>query len=103
MTQQKAAAVTGEISAEDLLNKSVKNAAGESVGDINDLRIKGGKVIAAIVGVGGFLGLGEKDVALPYDQLRFARDADGNFVVTADVTKESLQAAPAWKKPGDSY
>ena len=62
---------TGELSASDLLNKSVKNASNESVGDINDLRIdSSGKIAAVIVGVGGFLGLGEKDVALPFEQLR---------------------------------
>jgi hypothetical protein len=90
----------GEISANDLINKSVKNAANESVGDINDVRIdNSGKVAAVIVGVGGFLGLGEKNVALAFDQIKLARDSDGNLVVTADVTKESLQAAPAYEKP----
>jgi hypothetical protein len=93
-------ALDGEISANDLLNKSVKNAANENVGDINDVRIdNSGKVAAVIVGVGGFLGLGEKDVALTFDQIKLARDSDGNLVVTADVTKESLQAAPGYEKP----
>jgi hypothetical protein len=78
----------------------VKNAANENVGDINDVRIdNSGKVAAVIVGVGGFLGLGEKDVALTFDQIKLARDSDGNLVVTADATKESLQAAPEYKKP----
>ena len=93
-------ALDGEISANDLINKSVKNAANENVGDINDVRIdNSGKVAAVIVGVGGFLGLGEKDVALTFDQIKLARDSDGNLVVTADVTKESLEAAPEYKKP----
>ncbi len=52
-----------------------------------------------IVGVGGFLGMGEKNVALPYGQLTFARDADGALLVTTKETKESLQSAPEWKKP----
>jgi sporulation protein YlmC with PRC-barrel domain len=93
-------ALDGEISANDLLNKSVKNAANEDVGDINDVRIdNSGNVAAVIVGVGGFLGLGEKNVALTFDQIKIARDSDGKLVVTADVTKESLQAAPEYKKP----
>ena len=93
-------ALDGEISANELLNKSVKNAANETVGDINDVRIdNSGNVSAVIVGVGGFLGLGEKNVALTFDQINLARDSDGNLVVTADVTKESLQAAPEYKKP----
>jgi hypothetical protein len=89
-----------DISAEDLLNTSVKNAANESIGDVNDVRLDSdGKIGAVIVGVGGFLGLGEKDVALPFDQLTIARDANGALVVTSKATKESLQAAPEWKDP----
>jgi sporulation protein YlmC with PRC-barrel domain len=102
MDTTKTAAVTGQLSANDLLNKSVKNASNESVGDINDIRIdSSGKIAAVIVGVGGFLGLGEKSVALPFEQLSFTRDGDGGLVVTANVTKESLQSAPEWKKPED--
>jgi sporulation protein YlmC with PRC-barrel domain len=102
MQMDKTAAYSGQLSANDLLNKSVKNGSNESVGDINDIRIdSSGKVAAVIVGVGGFLGLGEKDVALPYEQLSFTRDADGALVITANVTKESLQSAPEWKKPKD--
>ena len=51
-----------------------------------------------IVGVGGFLGLGEKDVALSFDQLSFATDNDGDLTVTMNATKESLQSAPAYEK-----
>jgi len=102
MAPVKTAAYAGELSASGLLNKSVKNASGEVVGDINDLRIDtSGKIAAVIVGVGGFLGLGEKDVALPFGQLAFTRDADGGLVISATVTKESLQSAPEWKKPED--
>jgi len=89
---------SGMVGAKELLNKSVKNAANETIGDINDLQLdSSGKVIAVIVGVGGFLGLGEKNVGLPYDQLSFTRDGEGSLVITANVTKESLQSAPAWK------
>jgi hypothetical protein len=52
-----------------------------------------------IIGVGGFLGMGEKNVSLPYDQLSFSRDANGYLAVTANITKDSLQSAPEWKKP----
>jgi sporulation protein YlmC with PRC-barrel domain len=102
MAPVKTAAYTGEMSVNDLINKSVKNANNETVGDINDIRVgSNGKIAAVIIGVGGFLGLGEKDVALPYDQLSFTRDGDGGLVVTANVTKDSLQSAPQWKKPED--
>jgi sporulation protein YlmC with PRC-barrel domain len=93
---------SGQISTRDLIRTSVRNAANESIGDVNDVLIDNqGKVTAVIVGVGGFLGLGEKDVALPFDQLTFARDNDNNLVVTSAATKESLEAAPEYKKPAD--
>lgn len=95
--------LSSEVAASDLLNQKVKNAANETVGDINDLAIGGdGKIAAVIIGVGGFLGMGEKNVSLPYDQLAFSRDANGYLVVTINTTKESLQSAPEWKKPDRS-
>ena len=91
---------TGEISASELLDENVVNAANESVGDVNDVILDAnGKVASIIVGVGGFLGMGEKDVALSFDKLTFARDKDNGLVVSTDATKESLQAAPAYTKP----
>ena len=87
--------------ASKLLNESVRNKANETIGDINDVVIdKSGKVAQIIVGVGGFLGLGEKDVALSFDQLSFATDNDGDLTVTTEATKESLQSAPAYERPG---
>ncbi len=93
---------SGQLPVNDLINKSVKNSANETVGDINDVRISNnGEVAAVIIGVGGFLGIGEKDVAVSFDQLSFKTDEDGGLVVTANVTKESLQAAPEWTNPAD--
>jgi hypothetical protein len=70
------------------------------VGDINDILIdSNGKVAGVIVGVGGFLGMGEKDVSLTFDQLTFASDANDPLVVKTDATKESLQAAPEYVRP----
>ena len=90
----------GQISASKLLNESVLNQANESIGDINDVILdNSGKVASVIVGVGGFLGMGEKDVALSFDQLSFATDNDGDLTVTTNATKESLQAAPQYQNP----
>ena len=84
----------------DLLNENVVNDANEKVGDINDVLIDSkGKVAAVIVGVGGFLGMGEKDVALTFDQLSFATDNNDPLIVKTNATKESLQAAPQYTKP----
>jgi PRC-barrel domain len=96
----KAAGLGSEVAASDLLNQKVKNSANETVGDINDLSIgSDGKIAAVIIGLGGFLGMGEKNVSLPYDQLNFSRDANGYLIVTVNAAKDSLQAAPEWKKP----
>jgi sporulation protein YlmC with PRC-barrel domain len=90
----------GQISASKLLNESVLNQANESIGDINDVILdNSGKVVSVVVGVGGFLGMGEKDVALSFDQLTFATDNDGDLTVTTNATKESLQAAPEYQNP----
>ena len=57
--------------ASNLIGQTVVNSQDESIGDINDLVTdESGKVIAVLVGTGGFLGLGEKDVALGYQDLK---------------------------------
>lgn len=77
------------------MGQAVTNAAGETVGDINDLLLdKNGRIETVVIGVGGFLGVGEKDVAIPFSALRFTVGADGARVVTADLSKERLMDAP---------
>ena len=99
-TVEKTTNYSGQISAAELLDENVVNEANEKVGDINDVLIDSkGKVAAVIVGVGGFLGMGEKDVALTFDQLSFATDNNDPLVVKTNATKESLQAAPQFTKP----
>ena len=99
-TVEKTTNYSGQVSASELLNENVVNDANEKVGDINDVLIDSkGNVAAVIVGVGGFLGMGEKDVALTFDQLSFATDNNDPLVVKTNATKESLQAAPQYKKP----
>ena len=100
--KKSAAAFSGDVSARQLLSENVVNAANESIGDINDVLIgHDGKVAAVIVGVGGFLGMGEKDVALPYDQLTFSKDGNNTLIVGTRATKESLETAPEYRKLGD--
>ena len=100
--KKSAATFSGDVSAKELLSENVVNAANESIGDINDVLIgHDGKVAAVIVGVGGFLGMGEKDVALPYDQLTFAKNTNNNLIVGTSATKASLETAPEYRKLGD--
>ena len=58
---------------------------------------KDGKVAAVIVGVGGFLGMGEREVAISYGGLKIARGSNNRDVITVNATKDQLKAAPAWK------
>jgi len=77
---------TGQWRASNLLNSSIRNAANETVGDINDLLVdNSGKVTSVIVGVGGFLGIGERNVAVTFDQLQFSRDANNKVVITGNM------------------
>lgn len=88
----------GEMRASKLIGSKVTNAANESVGEINDVVLdKDGKVAAVIVGVGGFLGMGEREVAISYGGLKIARDSNNRDVITVNATKDQLKAAPAWK------
>lgn len=76
----------------------VKNSSDETVGDINDFVIGAdGDIVAVVAGVGGFLGLGEKNVGLAYDRVKLVTNADGDHVVMVDVTKDQLMNAPDFK------
>jgi sporulation protein YlmC with PRC-barrel domain len=82
-----------------LIGAPVKNANRESIGDINDLIIDGeGKVAKVVVGVGGFLGLGERNVVLKMSELDIGMDKNGSLVVRTSLTKAELEQLPVWKK-----
>ena len=69
----------GQMMASDLIGTRVVSANNESIGDINDVIVdRNGQVTAAVVGVGGFLGIGEKDVAVPFQSLEFATKQQAN-------------------------
>jgi hypothetical protein len=81
-----------------LIGTKVVNAANETIGDVNEIILtKDGKVAAIIIGVGGFLGLGEREVAVSFESLRMNRDSNGNLVISVNATKDSLSAAPQWR------
>lgn len=92
---------TDQILANSLIGKSVYNNAtddAEAVGDINDIVISpNGTAEAVIIGVGGFLGIGEKDVAVDFDKVSWA-DRNGERWIIVDATKEQLEAAPAYER-----
>lgn len=71
----------------------------QSVGKLNDLIVSAeGEIEAAIIGVGGFLGIGEKDVAVSPDQLQLAERSDGKKWLFIKASKEQLEEAPAFDR-----
>lgn len=85
-----------QISANDYIGSAVYTAADESIGSVTNLILEeNGGIVAAVVGVGGFLGLGAKDVAVPMSKLTVIRDtANGTIRLTTTETAETLKAAP---------
>jgi PRC-barrel domain len=81
-----------------LIGLKVMGPGDESIGSISDLLVdKDGKVIAAVVGVGGFLGIGKKNVAVPFESLNLSRNPDGNEQATVKLAKTELEKAPDFK------
>ncbi|MCL4764895.1 MAG: PRC-barrel domain-containing protein [Hyphomicrobiaceae bacterium] len=82
----------GQVLASDLMRKSILGANNERIGEVNDLLMsQDGEIMAALVGVGGFLGIGEKTVAIPFDALQRSADADQ---LTAPYSRQDLEQAP---------
>ncbi len=89
----------GEWRTSKLIGAKVQNKAGETIGDINEVILASdGTAAAAVIGVGGFLGMGEHQVAVQFKSLKIDRDTNGNDVITLDTTKDALKSAPAWTK-----
>jgi hypothetical protein len=93
------AIIVGWSAKKDLLGKNVVNDQKEKIGSIDDIIVSPGKdtklpyASFAIIGVGGFLGLGKNDVAIPMEQLRIVN----NQVTLPGATKDALKALPKFE------
>ena len=126
-TMQRTEAATVQWRASKLVGVDVYNAANETIGEINEVILdSSGKVAGVVIGVGGFLGMGEHDVLVQLNQLKFvsepvrttttttttsgtgtttrttrpARDANEKWYpdhAVMNATKEQLKALPAFK------
>lgn len=85
----------GQMRADELIGKDVVNLRGETVGEIEDIVVDSNRAVHAIVSVGGFLGIGDKDVAVPFDTLRIGQD---NAIMMSEADEDQLKQMPAWKK-----
>lgn len=87
--------------ASDVYKADVYDPSEHKIGDIVDLVIdKNGNVTAAIVGVGGFLGIAQKDVAVPFSELKVSI-RDGKDWLVLNRTKDELKSAPAYDKKAE--
>ncbi len=87
----------GDMSGNALIGATVRNDKRESVGKIEDVYVdKNGAVKTVVVSVGGFLGVGSKNVAVKWSDLKVSRD-DKSLVITTNWTKDSLKAMPDYK------
>lgn len=91
-------AATAGMQASNLIGTEVKTTGDEEVGKVKDLVIdSNGQVTAIVVSVGGFLGLGEKEVAIDWDQVTKAGETDDQDL-RIDMTRENLEAAPEYEE-----
>jgi hypothetical protein len=82
--------------ASKVIGSAVYNENNESIGEIDDILIPpGGSAPVAVISVGGFLGIGAKLVAVPYDRLNMAANSNGRWTL-AGATKESLGSLPTF-------
>lgn len=91
------------ISANDFIGKRVYSRAGDDIGEVNDLIMTGnGGIQAVVLGVGGFLGIGEKNVAVSMASIDMTKDGDAVRLVV-DGTKEQFTAAPSYDATTRTY
>lgn len=106
--QQGANAPKAEQSASDwrsskIVGLTVYNTAGENIGEVDDLIVTSdGRIQNAVLGVGGFLGMGEKLVAVPFSDLKMSRDDRGTIHLVLNSSRQSLQSAPEYHYHGKS-
>ncbi len=86
-----------EVLGTDFIGTPVEDKSGQQLGKIANLVFdQTGRIELAVIGVGGFLGIGEKDLAVPFDAVK-SEVVNGKHVFVIDATKDQLTAAPVYK------
>jgi sporulation protein YlmC with PRC-barrel domain len=84
-----------------LIGAKVEDGNGKSLGKIEDVMVdSSGRIPYAVLSFGGFLGVGDKWFAIPWNAIQIERDRDGHGVnrIVLDVTKETLERAPSFTR-----
>ena len=88
--------------ATEIIGETIYNSTGddaEAIGDVNDFVLdQNGEIGAVVVGVGGFLGIGQKSVAINWSDLELSQDMDGNNRLVASMTREQLENAAEFNR-----
>jgi sporulation protein YlmC with PRC-barrel domain len=111
-TEAPAAPVPGQIVTQDastvladrdFIGQTVYASDKAKIGTISDLILsKDGKSVQGfVIGVGGFLGIGERNVALKMEKLKISNNQDGSVMLTMDMSKDELSNAPVFKTKRD--
>lgn len=86
-----------DVSISEIYNQSVYDSANNKIGEVQDILLSpDGRATALIIGVGGFLGIGEKEVAVPFNALK-RTTKDSKAYLTLDASKDALKSAPGFK------
>lgn len=86
------------VSATDVSGKDVRNPLGEDLGKIEDVMIDvtSGRIVYAVLSFGGFLGIGDKFFAIPWESLKQTAGDEDVFIL--DVPKDKLENAPGFDR-----
>jgi sporulation protein YlmC with PRC-barrel domain len=85
----------------DWYKQDVYDSSDSKIGKIDDVLVSdSGQVNALVIGVGGFLGAGEKDVAVPFSAVKWTTKDKKNYL-TMSATKDELKSAPGLKYDSD--
>jgi sporulation protein YlmC with PRC-barrel domain len=92
-----------QVRASTLMGQEIFGPGDESIGEVSDLVVQqDGETRAALVDVGGFLGVGEKEVAIPFDQIEVQPAQEGGEPrLSIAMTQEELEQLPAWEDPAE--
>jgi sporulation protein YlmC with PRC-barrel domain len=88
------------VQAQNLIGRDVVGPTGDQIGEVNDLLMdpQSGRIQEVIIAYGGFLGLGERLVAVPWSEVQFSTDGE---TIIAPMTEEQLETAEAWDDRGN--
>lgn len=90
--------VLGSWQAQGVLGREVRSTADENMGRIVDVIVdRAGRVRAAIIDFGGFLGVGSRRIAVDWNAFRFRPDSAKRDVITLELTRDQVKAAPEYK------